>query len=64
MRPQADAIALACLTLSVAALGHALQIANGFYDYFFIVCTLCCAIAAQTQLALDTCTRGDHDWRR
>jgi len=32
LRPLADAIPLVCLTLSVAALGHALQIANGFYD--------------------------------
>jgi len=32
LRPLADVIPLACLTLSVVALGHALQIANGFYD--------------------------------
>jgi hypothetical protein len=32
LRPLADTIPLTCLTLGVAALGHALQIANGFYD--------------------------------
>jgi len=32
LRPLADTIPLACLALSVVTLGHALQIANGFYD--------------------------------
>jgi hypothetical protein len=32
--------------------------------YFFVAGTLCCCIAAQSNLALDTRRRYDHDGRR